>query len=258
MEPKERPNTTSPRERTGDRAAGTTGPAPAPRSGRSASPTSAYPETVTRLIDEFARLPGIGRRSAERLAFHVLKAPKDDALNLSRAIADVKQRVRHCRICYNLTDWHPGASPSAGAGDDGVCRVCADDTRDRSSVMVIEQPKDLIALEQTGAYKGIYHVLMGRIAPLEGVGPGDLTIHDLLRRVDEPALNAGGVRIAEIVLALNPTLEGDGTGLYLGEALARKGVRVTRLARGVPTGSHLEFASKAVLADAILERRSMD
>jgi recombination protein RecR len=242
------------------RSASGAGAAPSPtRTSRSTSSgTSAYPQSVTRLIDEFAHLPGIGRRSAERLAFHVLKAPKDDALNLSRAIADVKQKVRPCRICYNLTDWSAGSTHVPGAADDGLCRVCADETRDRATVMVIEQPKDLIALEQTGAYKGIYHVLMGRIAPLEGVGPGDLTIHDLIQRVDDPGRNAGGVSIREIVLALNPTLEGDGTGLYLGDALARKGVKVTRLARGVPAGSHLEFASKAVLADAILERRSMD
>lgn len=226
---------------------------------RAAGANAAYPESVTRLIDELARLPGIGRRSAERLAFHILKAPKDEALGLSRAVSDVKQRVRHCTVCYNLTDWtRPGATVEhASEGQSGLCAICADDRRERHAVMIVEQPKDLIALEQTGAYKGTYHVLMGRIAPLEGVGPGDLTISDLLRRVDEPAANAGGVRITEIVLALNPTLEGDGTGLYLADALTRRSVRVTRLARGLPTGSQLEYANKAVLADAIQGRRPM-
>lgn len=221
--------------------------------------STAYPESVTRLIDELARLPGIGRRSAERLAFHILKSPKDEAMGLSRAVSDVKQRVRHCSVCYNLTDWTRGGvgDVAAETGQSGLCAICADDRRERHAVMVVEQPKDLIALEQTGAYKGLYHVLMGRIAPLEGVGPGDLTISDLLRRIDEPNANAGGVRVTEIVLALNPTLEGDGTGLYLADALARRSVRITRLARGLPTGSQLEYANKAVLADAIQGRRPM-
>lgn len=225
------------------RAARSIGAASAKPSG----PASAYPESVTRLIDELAKLPGIGRRSAERLAFYLLKAAKNDALALARAITDVKQRVRHCAVCYNLADDLA----------QNLCSVCADDRRDRSQVMVVEQPKDLISLEQTGAFKGIYHVLMGRIAPLEGVNPGDLTIHDLLHRINDPSANAGGVPIREVILALNPTLEGDGTGLFLADALQTAGVRMTRLARGLPTGSQLEYASKAVLADAIQERRPM-
>jgi len=214
------------------------------------APAAAYPESVTRLIDELAKLPGIGRRSAERLAFYLLKARKEEALGLARAVTDVKQRVHHCRVCYNLAD-------VPAAGDSGLCSICADDRRERSQVMVVEQPKDLIALEQSGVYKGIYHVLMGRIAPLEGVKAGDLTIADLLQRIEDPAANAGGVPVREVILALNPSLEGDGTGLYLHDALSRKGVKVTRLARGLPTGSQLEFASKAVLADAIQERKEM-
>jgi recombination protein RecR len=233
---------------------------------RSTTPSaSAYPASVTELIDQFAKLPGIGRRSAERLAFHVLKSPRDEAIALSKALADVKQSVRPCRVCYNLTDWGqpaPVASTAPAALPEALCSVCADERRDRSRVMVVEQPKDLIALEQTGAFKGLYHVLMGRIAPLEGVGPGDLTIADLLARVDRPADprsgNAGGVPIVEVILALNPTLEGDGTGLYLASALAGRAVRVTRLARGVPAGAPLEFANKAVLSEAIVERRGMD
>ncbi len=238
-----------------------TSPGPARRGSSTKSNGAAYPESVTRLIDELAKLPGIGRRSAERLAFYILKAPRDEAMLLARAVSDVKQRVRHCRVCYNLAD-APPAQPAPGASQDisseaGLCSICADERRDRSQVMVVEQPKDLISLEQAGVYKGVFHVLMGRIAPLEGVRPGDLTINDLLHRVENPASNPGGAAVREIILALNPSLEGDGTGLYLHDALAAKGLKVTRLARGLPTGSQLEFASKAVLADAIQERRAM-
>jgi len=244
--------------------------------------SAAYPESVQRLIEEFALLPGIGRRSAERLAFHVLKAEKADALNLARAISDVKRMVRHCGTCFNLADGAdrdgtPVASVGSGAGQptslstpptvgassaqsasgSTLCAICASPSRDRSLVMVVEQPKDLIALEQTGMYKGIYHVLMGRISPLDGIGPGDVTIAELIERVQKPSSNAAGVPIREVILALNPTLEADGTSLYIGEQLTSKckGVKVTRLARGIPTGTHLEFANKAVLADAIEGRR---
>lgn len=238
-------------------------------------------------MEELAKLPGVGRRSAERLAFHVLKASAPEALALARAIEDVKSKVRHCRICYNLADapaesQDPHRTPGSDDGANSICSICARATagtgvdaapefgpdhptgtadrsrpRDGGVVMVVEQPKDLIALEQTGSYSGVYHVLMGRLSPMEGVGPGDLTIADLLARVDDPSRNAGGVPVREVVLALNPTLEGDGTTLYLAEQLQARKVRVTRLARGLPTGSQLEFASKAVLADAIEGRRAM-
>lgn len=202
----------------------------------------AYPPVVERLIEEFAALPGIGRRSAERLAFHVLKSEERAALALSKAIADVKKSIRHCRICWNLTE-------------DPVCSVCADAGRERGSVLVIEQPKDLIALEQTGMYRGVYHVLLGRLSPLEGIGPEELTVADLLQRVDHPDSNAGGVKVEEVIMGMNPTLEGDGTALYLTEQLRTRGVRVSRLARGLPSGSQLEYANKAVLADAIVGRQ---
>jgi recombination protein RecR len=249
-------------------------------------PGGAYPESVTRLIEELSRLPGIGRRSAERLAFHVLKAPNHEAMALSAAIADVKQKVSHCAVCYNLTDRPPGEAGGGQAGVAGglsLCAICAaakaaaegggavggaggvggvgvgGGGRDASCIMVVEQPKDLIALEQTGTYKGVYHVLMGRISPLDGVTAGDLTVAALVARVHDRSGAANlGVPVAEVVLALNPTLEGDGTGLYLARELARRGVKVTRLARGLPTGSQLEFANKAVLADAITGRRPME
>ena len=202
----------------------------------------AFPGTVETLISEFAKLPGIGRRSAERLAFHMLKSPPAEALNLSRAIQDVKERVKHCSVCSNLTDSDP-------------CPICADESRDRSTILVVEQPKDLIALEQTGMYKGLYHVLMGRLSPLDGIGPGDLTIAELLARIDDAS---GRTKVTEIVLGLNPNLEGDGTALYLSEQLKSRGVRITRLARGLPSGGQLEFANKAVLADAIQGRQRVE
>lgn len=221
--------------------------------------STAYPESVQRLIEHFARLPGIGRRSAERLAFHILKAPTPEAMELARAIADVKRTVRHCSVCFNLADADSEPVAQGTPTEQSVlCSVCRAPTRDRSVVMVVEQPKDLIALEQTGMYKGIYHVLMGRISPLDGVGPGDLTIGELLKRVASPARNTGGQRVQEVVLALNPTLEADGTALYIAQQLTgRQTVKVTRLARGIPTGTQLEYANKAVLADAIEGRQSM-
>ncbi|MEM0984018.1 MAG: recombination mediator RecR [Planctomycetota bacterium] len=199
---------------------------------------------MERLLDELTRLPGIGRRTAERLAFFVLKSPPDEALGLARAIEDVKNTVRQCSVCFNLSDGE-------------MCAVCSDERRNREQVLVVEQPRDLIALELTGAYKGLYHVLMGRIDPLEGVGPGDLTVAGLLDRVRDAGRQPGGVRVREVVLGLNPTLEGDGTALFLADQLSTMGVEVTRLARGLPTGGQLEWASKAVLADAIAERRKL-
>lgn len=203
---------------------------------------SAYPVPVDRLIAEMSRLPGIGRRSAERLAFHLLKASKDEALSLAGAIADLKESVRHCSACFNLTDTDP-------------CPICADPRRDRARVLVVEEPKDLIAIEQTRMYRGLYHVLMGRLSPLDGIEPSDLTIDALFDRLGGTATD--GAPIEEVILGLNPTLEGDGTAMYLHDELTRRGVQVTRLARGLPSGGSLEYANKAVLADAIAGRQRM-
>lgn len=221
------------------------GAAPSRRKPADPPVRSIYPEPVERLIAEFAALPGIGRRSAERMAFHVLTAGREEALRLARAVQDVKERVRHCSVCYNLTDADP-------------CTICADGSRDRGLVLVVEQPRDLIALEQTGMFRGVYHVLLGHLSPLDGIGPGDLTVAGLVERVKDPAANSGGVAVREVILGLNPTLEGDGTGLYLAGELRPLGVTVSRLSRGLPSGGQLEHANKAVLADAIEGRRSME
>jgi recombination protein RecR len=199
---------------------------------------------VQRLILELTRLPGIGRRSAERMAFHLLRAAPEEALRLSRAIADTKSGVGRCRICNHLSDLE-------------VCRICASPQRDASVVLVVEQPRDLIGLEQAGTYQGVFHVLMGRIDPLGGVGPEDLAISTLLARVEDPQRNCRGVAVREVILGLNPNLEGDTTALYITQRLAGSGVEVTRLARGLPAGSQLEHASRAVLADAIQGRQRM-
>lgn len=205
---------------------------------------SAQPEPVTRLVHELSQLPGVGRRTAERLAFHLLKTDRDDAMRLSKAIADVKTDVRHCGVCWNLTD-------------DDPCAICSDTRRDASMLMVVEQPKDLWNLEQTGMFHGVYHILMGRLSPLEGVGADSLTVNDLLRRISDPTKNAQGVKVTEVILALNPDMEGDSTGLFLADPLQSLGVNVTRLARGLPAGSQIEFANRAALADAIAGRRRM-
>jgi len=211
-------------------------------SGSNGKVASGYPLAVDRLISELARLPGIGRRSAERLAFHILKGDEQSGLALANAVIDVKRTVGHCPVCWNLSDGGP-------------CEICRDTKRDHATVLVVEEPRDLIALEQSAMYRGGYHVLMGRLSPLDGIGPSELTIEGLEQRVREPAANACTTPVTEIILGLNPTLEGDGTALHLAEVLKPAGVRVTRLARGLPTGTSLEYANKAVLADAIVCRQ---
>lgn len=208
----------------------------------SESTSQAYPEPVNRLIDELSRLPGIGRRSAERIAFFILKAERDDAMRLGQAIADVKDAVRCCSICSTLTEVDP-------------CRICTNPQRDASTVLIVEQARDLISLEQTGMYRGVYHVLTGRLDPLSGVEEHDLTIQSLFERIEDAAHNCRGERVREVILGLNPNLEGDSTALYLSDEMRKRGVTVSRLARGLPSGSQLEYASRAVLADAIVGRQ---
>jgi recombination protein RecR len=191
-----------------------------------------------RLTDQLSRLPGIGRRSSQRIAFHLLKVSREEAEQLAESVLAFKRDLKVCSTCGHVTESDP-------------CPICADPDRDAGQVLVVEQPSDVASLEQTGVYRGVYHILMGRLAPLEGVGPGELNIDRLLARVTD-----GKVR--EVILGTNPTLEGDGTALYLAEQLAKHGVTLTRLARGLPTGTQLSGASKAVLSDAIQSRQAMD
>ncbi|MBL7133766.1 MAG: recombination protein RecR [Phycisphaerae bacterium] len=196
-----------------------------------------YSETIERLMAELGKLPGIGARTAERLAFHILKSSDAEALALSDALRDVKSRIRPCSRCFNLAE-------------DELCAVCADPQRDRSIICVVEQPKDLLSLEATGVYRGVYHVLMGQIAPLEGVAPEDLTIDALVKRV-----RRGGVK--EVILATNPTVAGDATSLHISSLLGPLGVRITRLARGLSAGGQIEYSNKSILSDAINDRREV-
>jgi recombination protein RecR len=189
---------------------------------------------VDNLVAQLTRLPGIGTRTAQRLAFHLLSTPRDEALALARAVEDVKERVRFCRVCGNLTE-------------DELCGVCTDSRRDRSVVCVVEQPVDVVSLERTHEYRGLYHVLGGALSPLDGVEPSDLRIEGLLRRIDE-----GGIE--EVVLATNPNMTGEATAAYLADRL-RERVRVTRLASGLPVGGDLEYADEVTLGRALAGRR---
>ena len=195
-----------------------------------------YGPSVARLIDEFNRLPGIGRKSAERLTNHILSCNVAEANALADAIRDVKTSVHRCSVCFNLTETE-------------VCGLCQDPRRDPTLVCIVEQPKDVVALESSGAFLGRYHVLGGRIAPLEGIGPENLTIHQLVRRVRKDG-------VKELVMATNPTLEGDGTALFITNLLENDDVKITRLARGIASGSVLEFANREMLADALKGRQS--
>jgi recombination protein RecR len=196
------------------------------------------PETLERLVAELAKLPGIGRRTAERLADHLVRVPERDAMELAVAIRDAKRSIRSCSVCHHVAEVDP-------------CELCSDPTRDREILCVVEEPRHVLALEGSGAFRGLYHVLGGRVAPLEGTGTDDLAIDHLVRRVREESFR-------EVILATSPDLEGDGTAAAVQRALAPTGVRITRLARGVPAGSRIEYASRAVLSDALSGRRGIE
>ncbi len=196
---------------------------------------SPYPPSLTRLVEAFSRLPGVGRQTAERLAYYFLKCSKDEAMDFAFAIRDLKKNLRSCRQCFHLAERE-------------LCDICANPARDRTQLCVVEMPRDVIALEKTGAYRGLYHVLLGHLAPAEGVGPEELKIAECLQRVRQ-----GEVR--EVILATNPTAEGDVTATYLAERLQPLDVRVTRLARGLSAGTDIEFAGSANLASALQNRR---
>jgi recombination protein RecR len=195
------------------------------------------PEPLTRLVDELQHLPGIGRKSAQRLAFHILRAPREDADRLCDAVRDVKEKVAHCSVCNNITDVDP-------------CACCADEGRDHRLICVVEEAQNVGVIEKTRDFKGTYHVLMGAISPLQGIGPDELKIRGLLSRVE-----GGGVE--EVILATNPNVEGEATAIYLARLLKPLGVRVTRIAMGVPVGSDIEYADEVTMNKAMEGRREV-
>jgi len=192
-------------------------------------------ESVLDVIEQLSRLPGIGRKSAERMAYHILRVHKSEALALADSIRNVRENVRYCEVCFNLSESEK-------------CKICTDPARDGSLLCIVEQPRDLMALELSGNFRGHYHVLLGRVAPLENIGPDQLTIDPLCDRV-----SAGGFK--EIIMATNPTVEGDGTALHISNLLAEYEIPITKLARGITTGSILEHTNKEILADALSDRR---
>jgi recombination protein RecR len=193
-------------------------------------------DSLNQLIEEFAQLPGIGRKSAQRLALYILKLSKEEVSSMAQALVNVKEKIRYCSTCWNFTE-------------DDPCGICANPKRDGSIICVVEEPNDVIALEKTNEFKGLYHVLGGALSPLDGIGPEDLKVRELLARI------TGGVK--EIILAMNPDIEGEATTIYLTRLLKPLGVTVTRLARGIPIGGDLEFADEATLSRALEGRVSV-
>jgi recombination protein RecR len=198
---------------------------------------SKHAGAVSELVEQLGRLPGVGRKSAERLAFHLLRVSEQEALALADSIRRVRTDVRYCQTCFNLAETES-------------CVLCADPSRDPTRLCVVEQPRDLMSLEQSGVYRGLYHVLLGRIAPLDGIGPDQLTIDPLVDRV-----RTGN--FVEVIMATNPTVEGDGTSLYISNLLSEFPVEVTRLARGITAGSVLEYANREMIADALTGRQKL-
>ena len=194
-----------------------------------------YPEPFARLIEALQRLPGIGPKTAQRLTFFLLKRPAEEVRELAESLLAVKERIVHCRTCFNVTDEDP-------------CRICADPARDPRVLCVVEEPNDLLAMERTGEFRGRYHVLLGALSPLDGIGPDDLKVRELLLRLE-------GADTTEVILATNPNVEGEATALYLARLMRPLGVRVTRIARGLPVGGDLEYADQVTLSKA-LEGRS--
>src|ERR1700730_14083670 len=194
------------------------------------------PEPLVRLIEELQRLPGVGPKTAQRLAFHILKTPREHADRLADAVREVKERVTYCSICYNITDADP-------------CAFCSSPSRDQHVICVVEEPQNVSAIERTREFKGVYHVLMGALSPLQGIGPDDLKIKSLLSRV------SGGA--TEVILATNPNVEGEATAIYLARLLKPLGVKVTRIAMGVPVGSDLEYADEVTMHKALEGRREV-
>jgi recombination protein RecR len=195
------------------------------------------PESLFNLVDELKKLPGVGRKTAERLAFHILKSQRNEAESLARAIMEVKDKIKLCSTCSSITESDP-------------CTICSDPNREKNTLCVVEEPHDVFAIEKTREYKGSYHVLMGVLSPLDGVGPSDLKIEELLNRVRQ-----NGIR--EVILATNPNLEGEATAMYVAKILKPLGMKVTRIARGLPVGGDLEYADEVTLTKAMEGRQEM-
>ncbi len=199
--------------------------------------SNAVPKPVTRLIEAFSRLPGVGPKTASRLTYYLLRAPDELSQTLAEAIADLKAKTHYCSVCYNITE-------------DDPCAICRDPNRDQTQVVVVEDPLDVLAVERTGAYRGRYHVLHGAISPVEGIGPDDLKIRELVARVQREG-------VLEVIVATNPGMEGDATAMYLQRQLAPTGVKITRLARGLPVGGDLEYVDAVTLLRALQGRQEM-
>ncbi|MBC7798182.1 MAG: recombination protein RecR [Pyrinomonadaceae bacterium] len=203
-----------------------------------------YSESVSKLIDEFKRLPSVGQKSAQRMAFHLLRRPKEEVENLARAIIDVKERIVFCSVCNNLTDVN-----------ENPCRICANTGRDRSLICVVEEPYSLVAVEKTRSFKGLYHVLHGSLSPIRGIGPDELMLPNLLPRLLPE--NNDDVEVREIILATNPTTEGEATATYIARLLKPLGVKVTRIAMGMPVGSDLDFVDEVTMDKALANRHEI-
>ena len=197
-------------------------------------------DSLETLVDELSKLPQIGRKTAQRLAMHIIKQPKEEVEKLSKSLLDVKDKIKFCNVCCNITE-------------DEVCKICSSDRRTKNVICVVEDPKDVYAIEKTNEYRGLYHVLHGRISPLDGIGPNDIKIKELLYRLDEKETGS----VNELILALNPTVEGETTILYLNKLIKPLNIKITRIARGIPIGADLEFADEVTLAKAIEGRVSV-
>ncbi|THF81768.1 recombination mediator RecR [Cohnella fermenti] len=197
-----------------------------------------YPEPIAKLIDSFSRLPGIGPKTAARLAFHVLRMKEEDTIDFAKALVNVKRKLTYCSVCCNITDTDP-------------CRICSDKTRDHSVICVVQEAKDLVAMERTREFAGQYHVLHGAISPMDGVGPEDIKIAELLQRLSDE-------RVQELILATNPNIEGEATAMYLSRLVKPFGIKVTRIAHGLPVGGDLEYADEVTLSKALEGRRELN
>ena len=198
---------------------------------------SIYTPAIQKLIDELGKLPGVGPKSAQRIAFHLIKIPEQDALSLADAIQQAKQKVRFCETCFNMSD-------------EAICEICSDSQRDSSLVCVVEEPRDIVALERTREYKGLYHVLQGAINPIDGIGPEQLKIRELLERLK-------GNTVVEVILCTNPNIEGEATAMYLAKLIEPLGIQVSRIASGLPVGGDLEYADELTLGRALEGRRNI-